>query len=282
MGKIKEKQVWEEDIYLIETTDPVLGGENGVINSAPTQLANRTAYLKQQVDLLASRGNIGQGQHQGVSIINENSPPNSILNDLIAKGIHSIYNLTQPDNILDIPIKSAGTVETMAYSDEISVQTFTTYSSPIKVFRRIRNNRQNTPWVDLTASAATGVSQPTVIPSQGVNVAVLTGKIKNDQVIPLPSGFEQRQCKWIVTYSMPADDLGLHGYYTRASNFRAQTSFQGRLMSMLWVYTDTNRRVNGAFLEMRLRANDPFRLHSTTENTAFSNPVFNYMIIGVK
>lgn len=50
MGKITEQQQWEEDIYLIEKQDKVLGGELGVINVQAKQLANRTKYLKGQVD----------------------------------------------------------------------------------------------------------------------------------------------------------------------------------------------------------------------------------------
>ena len=49
MGKITEQQQWDEDIYLIEKQDKVLGGELGVINIQAKQLANRTKYLKDQV-----------------------------------------------------------------------------------------------------------------------------------------------------------------------------------------------------------------------------------------
>ena len=52
MGKITEQQQWEEDIYLIEKQDKVLGGELGVINIQAKQLANRTNYLKDQVDTI--------------------------------------------------------------------------------------------------------------------------------------------------------------------------------------------------------------------------------------
>jgi len=52
MGKITEQLQWEEDIYLIEKQDKVLGGELGVINTQAKQLANRTKYLKGQVDTI--------------------------------------------------------------------------------------------------------------------------------------------------------------------------------------------------------------------------------------
>ena len=52
MGKITEQQQWEDDVYLIEKQDKVLGGELGVINVQAKQLANRTKYLKGQVDAI--------------------------------------------------------------------------------------------------------------------------------------------------------------------------------------------------------------------------------------
>ena len=61
MGKLKETSTWENDIYQIEVTDPALGGENGPVNTAPRQLANRTQHLKDRADsveneLAAARG----------------------------------------------------------------------------------------------------------------------------------------------------------------------------------------------------------------------------------
>lgn len=50
MGKITEQPQWEDDVYLIEKQDKVLGGELGVINVQAKQLANRTKYLKDQMD----------------------------------------------------------------------------------------------------------------------------------------------------------------------------------------------------------------------------------------
>ncbi len=50
MANLKEQEIFEEGIYQIETTDPVVGGENGVTNKPIRQLANRTKYLKEQVE----------------------------------------------------------------------------------------------------------------------------------------------------------------------------------------------------------------------------------------
>ena len=50
MANLTEISNWEDGIYRIETSDPVLGGEEGIANKSIKQLANRTKYLKSQVD----------------------------------------------------------------------------------------------------------------------------------------------------------------------------------------------------------------------------------------
>lgn len=49
MGKLTELERWDEDVYQIETSDPVLGGPEGIANKPATQLANRTQWLKKQL-----------------------------------------------------------------------------------------------------------------------------------------------------------------------------------------------------------------------------------------
>ncbi|AJC66499.1 phage tail protein [Dickeya oryzae] len=48
MAELTEKTEWVDGIYQIETSDPVMGGPGGISNRQANQLANRTAYLKQQ------------------------------------------------------------------------------------------------------------------------------------------------------------------------------------------------------------------------------------------
>ncbi|EFQ9239865.1 hypothetical protein H0J56_003865 [Salmonella enterica] len=50
MGKLTELEQWDEDIYQIETSDPVLGGSEGVSNRPQKQLANRTLWLKKRLE----------------------------------------------------------------------------------------------------------------------------------------------------------------------------------------------------------------------------------------
>lgn len=50
MAVIDDKPVWEAKITQIDPNDPVQGGAGGVDNVPHEQLANRTAYLKQEVE----------------------------------------------------------------------------------------------------------------------------------------------------------------------------------------------------------------------------------------
>lgn len=50
MANLPETTQWEDGIYQIEVSDPVLGGPDGISNRQGKQLASRTLYLKQQVE----------------------------------------------------------------------------------------------------------------------------------------------------------------------------------------------------------------------------------------
>ena len=50
MANLKEQENWEDGVYQIEENDPVLGGENGITNKPLKQLANRTKYLKAEIE----------------------------------------------------------------------------------------------------------------------------------------------------------------------------------------------------------------------------------------
>lgn len=50
MANLPETPQWEEGVYQIEVSDPVLGGPDGISNHQAKQLASRTSYLKQKVE----------------------------------------------------------------------------------------------------------------------------------------------------------------------------------------------------------------------------------------
>lgn len=46
MASITELEQWDEELYQLETTDPVVGGPEGISNRQAKTLGNRTKYLK--------------------------------------------------------------------------------------------------------------------------------------------------------------------------------------------------------------------------------------------
>ncbi|WP_169779344.1 phage tail protein [Campylobacter curvus] len=57
MANLKEENKWEEGIYQLEVTDPVVGGIDGISNKQAKQLANRTKFLKEQVEAATDNAN---------------------------------------------------------------------------------------------------------------------------------------------------------------------------------------------------------------------------------
>ncbi|BFU60758.1 MULTISPECIES: phage tail protein [Rodentibacter] len=52
MANLIETPKWEDGIYQLEKTDPVVGGADGISNRQAKQLANRTSYLKSETERL--------------------------------------------------------------------------------------------------------------------------------------------------------------------------------------------------------------------------------------
>ncbi|QHC05951.1 hypothetical protein GRF56_00035 [Aeromonas veronii] len=55
MAYLQETDVWVDGIYQLETTDPVMGGADGIDNVQAKQLGSRTKYLKKGQDALKVR-----------------------------------------------------------------------------------------------------------------------------------------------------------------------------------------------------------------------------------
>ncbi len=92
MANLNEEPVWEEGIYQFETTDPVEGGPEGIDNKPTRQLANRTAYLKEE------QGKI----KEEILLLNQEWSENanySIGHDAVRNGLRYIALLASgPDN----------------------------------------------------------------------------------------------------------------------------------------------------------------------------------------
>lgn len=75
MANLTELNEWTPGVYQLETSDPVLGGPEGIDNLQAKQLANRTKYLKYQLenlDALSAAGGVVRGSitMRGASSIN--------------------------------------------------------------------------------------------------------------------------------------------------------------------------------------------------------------------
>lgn len=92
MANLNEEPVWEEGIYQFETTDPVEGGPEGIDNKPTRQLANRTAYLKEE------QGKI----KEEVLLLNQQWSENAnygIGHEVVRNGLRYIARLASgPDN----------------------------------------------------------------------------------------------------------------------------------------------------------------------------------------
>ncbi|HFC8541049.1 TPA: tail fiber protein, partial [Neisseria lactamica] len=69
MANLNETAQWETGIYQLETSDPVMGGPDGIDNRQAKQLANRTLWLKNQTEALqtASEGKVSLSDDQTVN-----------------------------------------------------------------------------------------------------------------------------------------------------------------------------------------------------------------------
>ena len=68
MAYVAESATWKNGVYQLETTDPLLGGANGVMNEAIKDLACRTLYLKGQQDNIKTEIQTARG---GKASLNE-------------------------------------------------------------------------------------------------------------------------------------------------------------------------------------------------------------------
>ena len=69
MANLNETAQWETGIYQLETSDPVMGGPDGIDNRQAKQLANRTLWLKKQTEALqtASAGKVSLSGDQTIT-----------------------------------------------------------------------------------------------------------------------------------------------------------------------------------------------------------------------
>ena len=108
MANLKETATWEAGIYQLETSDLVLGGADGIDNKQPRQLANRTVYLKQELENLATLvGSNGESYTEQLAALVQKDSDLSALIDA----------LTKKDTDLTALIRQASPIGQLAYFD---------------------------------------------------------------------------------------------------------------------------------------------------------------------
>lgn len=99
MANLKETTAWESGIYQLETTDPVVGGADGIANKQAIQLANRTSYLKGKIESLESNSNAQLVLKRDISDSYSKGEVNALLAPKLDSAIAEATYLKKTDKI---------------------------------------------------------------------------------------------------------------------------------------------------------------------------------------
>jgi len=117
MANISESSSFDDHIYQISITDPVLGGAGGIANLQAQGLGNRTLWLKNQVDALSSLTSIfNDRQHQANGY--QKFPGGLIIQ--WAKGSEEPVDASEDNQIITFPIAFPNNVFVCLVSMQIS------------------------------------------------------------------------------------------------------------------------------------------------------------------
>ena len=268
MANLKEDNTWEQGIYQFETSDPVMGGPNGIDNVPTRQLANRTLWLKNQLaaavqsiganksaadaafalkatTLTAGSGLTGGGTLGGNRVLSMGKPSKitATSTDEAVSDTHShsidkastsvagivmlvnALNSTATDRALTAAqgkaladmVSNAAT----AVKNEILGGAGAAFDTLKELAAALGNdaNFANT----ITRELAKKADKATTLAGYGLGnaIAVLTGTIADGGTIPLPAGFSEAQCKFMVSTARDnpedvpwdIDESGRHVHY---------------------------------------------------------------------
>lgn len=152
MAGLQEQALWDAEIYQIEQTDPVVGGPpnlvqgQGITNVPHQALANRTAWLKAQIEALQQTlTDLTNGAPGAMDTLNElaaalGDDPNfsatilaelnklktpvvaAITNDAALDAVNVTSVLTAAQGTLNPPLAIGGTIEHTELSDGSAIQ----------------------------------------------------------------------------------------------------------------------------------------------------------------
>lgn len=268
MANLKEDNTWEQGIYQFETSDPVMGGPNGIDNVPTRQLANRTLWLKNQ--LAAAEQSINTNQTNANNTYATKATTLTAGSGLTGGGTlggNRVLSMGKPSKIT-----AASTDEAVSDTHSHSIDKASTSVAGIVMLVNALNSTatdraltaaQGKALADMVSNAAGAVKneilggagaafdtlkelaaalgndanfartiadelakkadKATTLAAYGLGdaIAVLTGTIADGGTIPLPAGFSEAQCKFMVSTARDnpedvpwdIDESGRHVHY---------------------------------------------------------------------
>ncbi|OKP25605.1 hypothetical protein [Serratia liquefaciens] len=117
MTKITESGRWEESVYQIQRGDKVKGGRDGIANIQPQQLANRTAYLKNELETISTMAMADMGVYDSKEVAQDAINTGSELRKYFPVREDGNYWARRYENINGIATPTEETLSNSAYID---------------------------------------------------------------------------------------------------------------------------------------------------------------------
>ncbi|MEB6537616.1 hypothetical protein MXM81_00765 [Serratia plymuthica] len=117
MTKITESGRWEESVYQIQRGDKVKGGRDGIANIQPQQLANRTAYLKNELETISTMAMADMGVYDSKEVAQDAINTGSELRKYFPVREDGNYWARRYENINGIATPTEETLSNGAYID---------------------------------------------------------------------------------------------------------------------------------------------------------------------
>lgn len=225
MTNLTERDEYTAAVRMIEPGDSVIGGPDAPINLPFNALANRTLWLKNQ--LAAAVQSIGANKSAADAAFALKATTLTAGSGLTGGGTlggNRVLSMGKPSKIT-----ATSTDEAVSDTHSHSIDKASTSVAGIVMLV----NALNSTATDCALTAAQGkaladalakkADKATTLAAYGLGdaIAVLTGTIADGGTIPLPAGFSEAQCKFMVSTSRdnPADipwdidETGRHVHY---------------------------------------------------------------------
>ncbi|EXI62237.1 hypothetical protein MHD_10340 [Mannheimia granulomatis] len=293
---------WVEGIYQLETSDPVMGGPDGIDNRQAKQLGNRTAYLKAEVEKRAPTHNpnftgtpkaptpeqsvndttlattayvkaaiaalVGSAPAAldtlaeiAVALGSDGNLKNTLLTELSKKVNKAGDTMTGPliiDHISSILLGKRNGI--LKYG--IGLRNTTSDDLVLVRYRNGVPDWNSDTYLELLEERVTS-NRPFYERGNKLNsISVIKGVVGNGSILPLPSGYNESQCHWIVSMS---EDVALDRIENTNTGYTKTECYVG-----------DNRRVV-ARVYSKAGANT-----DSATGKKFDNSRANYLVIGVK